>query len=512
MVATISGEAGEMKQGLQHAWRDSLRNWLIHQWAGGGYPTFLSLTAVVVTLCVLAFAGLFYAQSLPGTAFWPCIERAFISFVTLEGVDGQCVGGRPVVDGLLEMILLFLALFFFAAVVAYFTALVVRPKRLLHFKSVLNVVRDARGCHGLVCSVYAAPVTITGLGIRIIARVRVNATTIRNVVMRDHPPNQPLAEPYIPLRLRADLEQQGFRIVGVTEDHFVSRVIYHDERKARELPVEEFYVVITGVMGDVDQSVYGERRYVVAERQVYFGSYSSVEPDYAHARCQSGWRKCRPPASLREAFEANAEPLSKVESACYVFGYGSLVDPASFARTLRREDWSAEDFPLARLKGYRRIWRVAMDNREAIPGYKQYFAPGEDTPPEVYVAYLDIEREGEGEMVGVLARVSEEELSRLKARERNYVLHEISDALLDAPCGGRVFTFVGSEAGRERFSRGLSTGTAVISRSYLRAVEDAFRRRGATAWENYRQSTQSPADAGLRILDLQRRRVPPGDG
>ena len=358
-----------MTEPIRHHWRASLYNWLIHQWAGGGYSSFLFLTASVVVAAVLLFAALFHGLAQPATPFWPCVERAFLSFVTLGSDGSLCPGRFPRLDRLLEMLLLFLALFFFAAVVAYFTALVVRPKRTIHFKSALNIRKDADGCHRLICSLYTAPVTVTGLHIRIVARIRSNENTIKNLVIREGAPHQPMAEPWIPLRILADLNRNGIRVVDTDAQHFVRRMVYHDEASGRELKVESFHVSCTGVMADVDQNVYGGHWYDIGERTVYYGRHAAVEPDYDLARCSSGWRKRRPPVSMLGRFEGNDTPLERPARGCFLFGYGSLVDPASLARTLGRGDWTIEDFPLARLKGYRRIWGVAMDNRVTIPGY-----------------------------------------------------------------------------------------------------------------------------------------------
>ncbi len=191
-----------------------------------------------------------------------------------------------------------------------------------------------------------------------------------------------------------------------------------------------------------------------------------------------------------------------------MFGYGSLVDPASLARTLGRDHWTPEDFPLARLEGYRRIWGVAMDNRVAIPGYKRFLIPGQETPPALYVAFLDIEWTGDDGLLGVLARVNQQELDRLVKRERNYDLVEVAADLLNGSCEEPIYTFVGSAAGRRRLAAGRVSGQAVVSRSYLTTVENAFRHRGARALVDYRKTTTPPAEAGLPVIDLIHHTVP----
>jgi gamma-glutamylcyclotransferase (GGCT)/AIG2-like uncharacterized protein YtfP len=138
----------------------------------------------------------------------------------------------------------------------------------------------------------------------------------------------------------------------------------------------------------------------------------------------------------------------------WVFAYGSLVARADGAPAVLRE--------------HRRFWGVAMDNREAIPGYKVYEAP-DGTRPAVYVAFADVEPAPGESVDGVLLAVDPAELSRLDARERNYRRVDVSGHV-DAP--GRVWTYRGSEAGRERLRRGRALGRAVVQEAYARAVPE----------------------------------------
>ncbi len=265
------------KQAGQHSWSSSITHWLIHQWAGRGFPAFFMLVLVVITGIVMLFALGYYSLSLThlsdisDTPFWPCVERSFLAFITLSRVENICPGNLQIPDTLWEAFQLLIALFFFAAIVAYFTALVLRPKKLFYFKSTLNIRRDTSGCDRLVCSIYAAPVTVTSLNIRIIARVRIDSNTLKNVVIRNGPPKQPLAEPYIPLRIFADLKDKGITITAVDENGYVERMSHRATVDSKALEIEEFYVDMTGVMGNVEQSVFGEHWYRLSEQALFFG-------------------------------------------------------------------------------------------------------------------------------------------------------------------------------------------------------------------------------------------------
>ncbi|HSD76198.1 MAG TPA: gamma-glutamylcyclotransferase family protein, partial [Solirubrobacteraceae bacterium] len=147
----------------------------------------------------------------------------------------------------------------------------------------------------------------------------------------------------------------------------------------------------------------------------------------------------------------------------HVFAYGSL------ARDLRGEP--------AVLRGARRTWGVAMDNRRVIPGYKVWLDPRDGSRPAVHVAFLDLAAAHAGARVrGVLVPVSAAELERIDARERNYARVDVTDHLAERPRPrtGRIWAYVGTAAGRARFRAGTATGTAVVARAYLDAVRAAF--------------------------------------
>jgi hypothetical protein len=167
----------------------------------------------------------------------------------------------------------------------------------------------------------------------------------------------------------------------------------------------------------------------------------------------------------------------------FVFGYGSLA--AAFAG--RR----------ARLHGHRRVWGVAMDNRLDIPGYKSYRRLQDGTRPAVFVAFLDIVEDPGNAIDGVLLAVDAGALRVLDERERNYDRVDVTAAVAPAP--GTVWTYRGSDAGRERLRTGLRTGSAVVDAAYVEAVRATFSALGID--EDVRPGADLPALA-LRRLDL----------
>src|SRR4051794_24828237 len=102
----------------------------------------------------------------------------------------------------------------------------------------------------------------------------------------------------------------------------------------------------------------------------------------------------------------------------YLLAYGSLVadmpgDP--YARKVR---------------GLRRQWGVAMDNRVDLPGYKSFVRSGTGERHDGHVAFLDLVEEPAAVANGVLFEVQESELAALDERERNYSRVDVTSYVL----------------------------------------------------------------------------------
>ncbi|HMJ01422.1 MAG TPA: gamma-glutamylcyclotransferase family protein [Conexibacter sp.] len=170
-----------------------------------------------------------------------------------------------------------------------------------------------------------------------------------------------------------------------------------------------------------------------------------------------------------------------------VFGYGSLAAVAIPGERVFS------------LHGHRRRWGVAMDNREAIPGYKRY-VDTDGSHPAVHVAFLDLLASPDDDAVnGVCRPVTAAQLAALDARERNYDRRDVTAHVADPP--GRVWAYVGSAAGRARLAAGTAAGCAVVSREYLDLVLRGFARLGVR--ELARFHACSDLD-GLPVRDLRR--------
>lgn len=191
----------------------------------------------------------------------------------------------------------------------------------------------------------------------------------------------------------------------------------------------------------------------------------------------------------------------------WIFGYGSLVDLGRLAPFLGRE-LAPKDVAFGHLHGYRRAWNLATDNRLDLPGYKMYLDPVTGERPEVFVTFLNLRRvapsgvgpQGNGSeqrVNGVAFRVTPKELQKIRDRERNYRLTEVTESWRAEERGrelpGRLLTSLGKPEALARFHEGWATQRAVIRTSYRQIVHEAFRQRSEAWWSQYRATTDSPA-------------------
>jgi hypothetical protein len=182
----------------------------------------------------------------------------------------------------------------------------------------------------------------------------------------------------------------------------------------------------------------------------------------------------------------------------WVFGYGSLA-----ALGEARAD-GARAYP-TELRGARRRWGVAMDNRVDLPGYKWYRVRATGQRADGFVAFLDlVPADGRSAVNGLCMPVDRHELARLDARERNYERVDVTDRVAGAR--GRVWAYVGSAAGGARLAEAVRTDALYVSSEYVDDVEHAFRDLGAEAFSAYAASTDRPppvaAVVALERVDL----------
>ena len=167
-----------------------------------------------------------------------------------------------------------------------------------------------------------------------------------------------------------------------------------------------------------------------------------------------------------------------------VFGYGSLVDAASAARTLGRA--VPEPVP-ARLRGWVRRWSLLRDNLRVEKTFA--IEPGGEVPP--FVLGLNVERHpdpGAPGPNGALVEVTEAELERLDLREMRYDRADVTEAVDSAD----RFDLVVAYTAKARNHAPAAPEGAVVLASYIRALEAAFDVLGAGQRELLWATTEPP--------------------
>jgi hypothetical protein len=145
----------------------------------------------------------------------------------------------------------------------------------------------------------------------------------------------------------------------------------------------------------------------------------------------------------------------------YVFGYASLV---------ALED--ADALP-GRLRGFRRRWGVAMNNWEGGEGAKHWLDRATEERPRIRVAYLDIYEQAGSAVNGLVLPADAERLRALDARELNYKRVDVTSSF-EPVVDGRVFTYCGLDAARERCREGARDGNVFVSSTYFASMRRSF--------------------------------------
>ena len=192
----------------------------------------------------------------------------------------------------------------------------------------------------------------------------------------------------------------------------------------------------------------------------------------------------------------------------WVFGYGSLVDPADLALYLGYAPIRGIDWGPARLIGYERNWVVGMDNIHARTDDK-FFVNADGTRFRGVVLSLGIAPMDSMPVNGVVFRTEPRFLPTLDRRERRYDRIDITDSVTTSPAIScpRVYTYVPRTDAVDTASAAIAAGTAVVPRAYHEKVRAAFSNLGAVDVATFDASTRDP-DAPVVDLEVVRPGTP----
>ena len=183
-------------------------------------------------------------------------------------------------------------------------------------------------------------------------------------------------------------------------------------------------------------------------------------------------------------------------SGCWIFGYGSLVDPSSFSATIGRELRPGIHFLEAEVSGFGRRWNYGVLHASASgPG------PGGATIDYTLVA-LGVVRAGDESVNGVVGWVEDDELALLDRRERHYHRLDVTDHATVRGGGGRsapVAVYFPRRHAVEHYERARDRGTAAIEQRYWDLIDHAFAAFGPEARARYHSTTPEP-DVPVMVL------------
>jgi len=157
----------------------------------------------------------------------------------------------------------------------------------------------------------------------------------------------------------------------------------------------------------------------------------------------------------------------------WIFGYGSLVSPASMATTIGRTV-DADDVAVAHLDGYGRRWNYGSMHLRG-DWHHDGLVVVQGLVVSLGLAAADTES-----CNGVIVRVSADELAQLDWRERDYERTDVTDQVRvdDDTQPGRVMTYVPRPSAIDRYQAARDEGRAGIRQSYWELVSSAFRELG----------------------------------
>ena len=184
-----------------------------------------------------------------------------------------------------------------------------------------------------------------------------------------------------------------------------------------------------------------------------------------------------PPCLVRRVVRPVVSGGRETVGETWVFGYGSLVSPVSLATTIGRVVDPSE-VAVATLAGYGRRWNYGAKHVRAA------WTLDDIAVADGVMIALGLESSASESCNGVLVRVTDDDLTRLDRRERDYDRTDVTDLVsVDEPAAGvatatpqgsRFVTYVPRASAVERYETARDERRAAIRQPYWDLVRDAF--------------------------------------
>lgn len=185
-------------------------------------------------------------------------------------------------------------------------------------------------------------------------------------------------------------------------------------------------------------------------------------------------------------------------SGLWVFGYGSLVSPESFGRTLRRQLVPGIDFFPAELTGFGRRWNYGVMHSTGT------WTDANGAQHERTIVALGVVESAAERVNGVVAWVDDDELIELDRRERHYDRVDVAQSTTvqgAVEIRGSIVVYVPREEAVDHYTAARDRGVAAIERRYWNLVDAAFDALGAGQRQRFHATTPAP---DVPVLDLAR--------
>lgn len=160
---------------------------------------------------------------------------------------------------------------------------------------------------------------------------------------------------------------------------------------------------------------------------------------------------------------------------CALFAYGSLINTRSASRVLHREI-SRDEVVIADLYGFRRTW-TALE----LVKFENQLLPKN-------ITFLDVIPCSKSSVNGVIIKISAEEMSRLKVREKNYDALLLEESSLSKEIDVPVYTF----ASKEEYRIHRHSKDVCAAEKYIDLVRGGCLEFGDQFLKNFESSTDTP--------------------
>ncbi len=186
----------------------------------------------------------------------------------------------------------------------------------------------------------------------------------------------------------------------------------------------------------------------------------------------------------------------------YIFGYGSIVNIDKLPKFMKRDIYEI-NYQLSELKGYKRVWNVAKNNKYVI-GIRKIYRDNKtgdwfDGSP----VFLNIVPSDDCNtpVNGIIVEVDDNDLDWFDLREEHYYRVNVTDLIVNPPENAVIYAYVGTDDDIAFYEQEKDLERAKIPNMYIKMVEEGFKSFGEEEFNKYIEST-TPAEVGSTDIEM----------